>query len=175
MANVYLACYIEIIVLLHRPPPLQADISGIHTWSCHSLWSEHVHWKKRQTTISWIEWCQWLNKHFTTQNANLYQGIPLLVRSALSRSSTFPSLFCAVNVQFLSPTSTCTFWEHLSLNSFSHRLKYKWQENLTFSLMRINCLISQNINIQATRTTPPTWKQRKAIHLKFVNNWTQNY
>lgn len=31
MANVHLARYAEIIVMLLRPPPLQADISGIHS------------------------------------------------------------------------------------------------------------------------------------------------
>lgn len=43
MATFDLARYIEIIVLLHRPPPLQGDISGMNGRSPQSLWSKHAY------------------------------------------------------------------------------------------------------------------------------------
>lgn len=46
-STIYLACYTETIVVLVAPLPIQADISGIHIWNCHFIWSKHVHWNRK--------------------------------------------------------------------------------------------------------------------------------
>lgn len=113
---------------------------GSHSW--RSRWTLSLPpvrtCKLRQTTQDNLTWI--IHKKYVGAVKCSFPLVniraPLLVRSALSDSSTVPSSFCAVNVQVVSLAFTPTFWEHLPGEAPAHCLKYKSPEIITASYIR---------------------------------------